>query len=273
MHRTEQKITRYNNLILIGYSLLAASLILYGLFEYVALKKSEQRFTVFVLHYLIALGYTLALLMDGSLGIRKSWRIENIDKTVVLLNLFLISAYALNRELPVFASSTSWLCVYLFVTSLCMLSYRYFSYLNIWINRLQHIVLGSAIILYIYLAVYVAHVYAIGTIGILFFGIGGHVFVPLIFFTACVFMIRHVSEVKQNFLLLDTCRIVSYFNCCPGFYGRVELPDFQNRKIVQSICHIPKQRIAYLGEGCPGSKDRLDIGKNYKIRFGLHDLQ
>ena len=53
----EKKITRYNNLILIGYLLLAASLILYGLFEYVALKKSDERFTVFVLHYLIALGY------------------------------------------------------------------------------------------------------------------------------------------------------------------------------------------------------------------------
>src|SRR5688572_11120446 len=192
--QAEQKIARYNNLILIGYSLLAASLILYGLFEYVALEKSEQRFTVFVLHYLIALGYTLALLMNGSLGIRKSWRIENIDKTVVLINLFLISAYALNRELPVFASSTSWLCVYLAVISLCTLSYRYFRYLNIWINRLQHIVLGSAIILYAYLAVYVANVYPIGSIGILFFGIGGHVFVPLIFFTACVFIVIYARK-------------------------------------------------------------------------------
>ena len=192
--QAEQELARYNNLILIGYSLLAASLILYGVFEYVALEKFEQRFTVFVLHYLIALGYTLALLMNGSLGILKSWRIENIDKTVVLLNLFLISAYALNRELPVFASSTSWLCVYLFVTSLCTLSYRYFSYLNIWVNRLQHIVLGSAIILYAYLAVYVANVYTIGSIGMLFFGIGGHVFVPLIFFTACVFLIMYARK-------------------------------------------------------------------------------
>lgn len=192
--RTEPRINetdQENTVITLGYVFLGVSFALYGLVEYVTVNKSGDIFTIFIMHYLIALGYSVALIIKGSYGIRKSWRKENIDKTIILLNLFLISAYALNRHLPVFATSTSWLSVYLIVTSIFMLSYRFFENLNVWINRLQHIVLGSVIIFYFYLAVYVANIYGIGTVGILFFGIGAHAFVPLSLLTACIFVVRY----------------------------------------------------------------------------------
>jgi XrtN system VIT domain protein len=78
-----------------------------------------------------------------------------------------------------------------------MLSYRYFDKLNVWINRLQYVVLGCVIVFYFYLVVYVANIYGIGTVGILFFGIGAHVFVPLTLFTACIFLIRHSIEIRK----------------------------------------------------------------------------
>jgi XrtN system VIT domain protein len=174
----------------IGYALLALSCVLYTLFTALELDGGEA-FTSFIVQYMLAFLYTVILIVDGSYGIRKSWRKANIHKTIILLNLFLISAYSLNRNLAVFQDSTNWLCVYLAVTSLTTLSYRFYPKLPAWVNRLQHIILGSAIVLYLYLALYVAHLYAMGTVGILFFGIGMHIFVPLTLLIACISLLVH----------------------------------------------------------------------------------
>lgn len=181
----------------LGYLLLGVSFFLYALAEYVDPEKRGDTFTIFILHYLIALVYIIILIVGNSYGIRKSWLQQNLDKTIILLNLFLISAYALNRRVPVFADSTLWLCVYLIITSLFLLSYRYFSKLPLWVNRLQHLVLGSSLILYFYLTVFVAHIYAIATIGIIFFGIGAHIFTPITLLIGCIFLIRHTHAQRK----------------------------------------------------------------------------
>src|SRR5687768_16011200 len=112
--RTRQKSNfAKSNLIRIGYFLLGVSFSFYLLTEYFPTEKRQDLFTLFIVHYLVAFVYAALLITTGDYGIRKSWKKENLDKTVILLNLFLISAYALNRQLPVFAESTTWLCVYL----------------------------------------------------------------------------------------------------------------------------------------------------------------
>ena len=181
----------------IGYALLALSFTLYVLFTVLALDDGET-FTSFIVHYMLAFFYTAILIADGAYGIRKSWRKANIHKTIILLNLFLISAYSLNRNIVVFQDSTDWLCIYLIITSLITLSYRFYHRLPAWINRLQHIILGSAIVLYLYLALYVVHAYAIGTIGILLFGIGMHIYVPATLLTACIFLLIYTCEKNRS---------------------------------------------------------------------------
>jgi XrtN system VIT domain protein len=177
-----------------GYIMLIASFILFVLLDNAELKRDEF-FTVFVIHYLFACFYGVALLIEKSIGVRKSWKKENIGKTVVLINMFLISAYALNREIPVFEESTDWLCVYLVCASFTLLSYQYFDKLPRWVNCMQHFFVGSAIVLYVYLAFYIAQIYVIGSVGMLFFGIGGHVFVPVILLATCIVLV-HRNETK-----------------------------------------------------------------------------
>lgn len=190
---------KMGHIVRLGYLFLLTSFFLFGLYDYVNPNNRENSFAVFVLHYLIAVTYAIVLMVHGAYGIRKCWREENMDTTIILLNLFLVSAYALNRQIPVFAESTTWLSSYLVVTSVVMLSFRYFDALPVWVNRLQHMTLGSVALLYLYLAIYVANVYGIGFIGILFFGIGAHVFVPLLMFTGCFFLIRHTTAEQPRF--------------------------------------------------------------------------
>jgi XrtN system VIT domain protein len=172
----------------IGYVLLALSVTLYILFTVLKLDQGET-FTSFIVHYILAFFYTAVLITERAYGIRKSWRKVNIHKTIILLNLFLVSAYSLNRNLTVFQDSTDWLCIYLLMASVTTLSYRFYHRLPAWVNRLQHIILGSAIVLYLYLTLYVAPFYVFGTIGILLFGIGMHIYVPVTLFAACIFLL------------------------------------------------------------------------------------
>lgn len=173
---------------LTGYSLLAISLVLFMLTN--QLDEQEGTLSFFFLHYALALAFAIVLLFQKSIGILKSWRKEHLPKTILLLNLFLVSAYALNRELPVFNESTDWLCFYIVITSFVTLTYRLQS-LPQWINAIRLIVLGSALILYIYLSIYAANFYIIGAMGALFFGIGLHIFIPLLLLIGTIVLIKN----------------------------------------------------------------------------------
>ncbi len=170
----------------LGYIFLLASAGLYGLEEYYDVSRGDDNFGIFFIHYFLALVFVAVLLSKGAYGVRRSWKKERLHETVILLNLFLVSAYALNRELPVFDESVPWLCVYLIITSVVLLSYRYFNILPRIVNYIQRIVLGSAIVLYLYMTIYVANFYMLGTVGILLIGIGMHIFVPLLLLIAAV---------------------------------------------------------------------------------------
>jgi XrtN system VIT domain protein len=180
----------------LGYLLLGISFLLFLIEEY-AVMPGRDNFTIFAMHYLIALVYVVVLLIDKSYGVRKSWREKHIHKTIILLNLFLISAFTLNRTIPVFADSTLWLCIYIVGTSLALLSYQYFTLLPVWANRLQQIVLGSAIVFYFYMTVFVAEYCLIGVAATILFGIGFHIFVPLLFLIASILLIYHTNRVRS----------------------------------------------------------------------------
>src|SRR5687768_717896 len=99
---TESKPVLKDRTSLIGLLLLILSAGIYGLEEYYEVTGGDNNFTAFFVHYFIALAFVITLIVDNSYGIRRSWRKEKIHKTIILLNLFLVSAYALNRQLPVF---------------------------------------------------------------------------------------------------------------------------------------------------------------------------
>jgi XrtN system VIT domain protein len=180
----------------LGYLLLFISLMLYGVCEYFGIK--ENQFMMFFIHYSISIVYMFFLLFNRAYGITRSWKKENINKTMILLNLFLISAFALNREITVFENSVTWLCVYILLTSATLLSYEFAERLPLWVNNIQHFLLGSAIALYLYLALYVINYYPAGAIGFIVLGIGGHIFAPLALLIASIFLFVHFRKQRIN---------------------------------------------------------------------------
>jgi XrtN system VIT domain protein len=170
-----------------GFALLVLSLLLFVIIG--RLEGRQGNFSIFFIHYLIAVAYAIILLMNKSLGLLKSWSKVNIDKTFLLLNLFLVSAYSLNREIPVFEDSADWLCFYIIIASAATLSFR-FQPIPQWLNASRLIILGSAILFYSYLSIYAANFYIIGAIGTLAIGIGAHIFVPLFLVIGVVILIK-----------------------------------------------------------------------------------
>lgn len=230
--------------ILAGYGLLLVSFLLFAFIDQHTLEQRSSQFTVFVIHYFLALTYVGILIYGKSFGIRRSWRKENFSKTIILLNLFLISAYALNREIPVFESSTDWLSAYLLITSLTTLSFHYFKSLPTWVNQIQYLLLGSAFVLYLYLMLFVANFYPVGTIGLLFFGIGGHIFVPATLFIACLLLlINNYGEKPVSNLWIVGGFVVTIF-CCVVFIhvwnNRVaKIETLANQSVMHDNAELP----------------------------------
>jgi XrtN system VIT domain protein len=231
-------------LTLLGYVLLLVSAALYGLEEYLDVSRGDDNFAIFFIHYFIALAFTIVLIVNKAYGVRRSWQKEHIHKTVILLNLFLVSAYALNRELPVFEDSVPWLCAYLLLTSATLLSYSYFNRLPKAINRLQEILLGSALILYLYMTFFVANFYMVGTVGIILFGIGAHIFVPLLLlFTAIRLLIINHEKRRINFGwvasgALITISVVASFTI--EWNSRVKAIDrLANQSVIHADTDLP----------------------------------
>ncbi|MEI9917459.1 MAG: XrtN system VIT domain-containing protein [Bacteroidota bacterium] len=192
------RLEKADNITLLGYLLLAVSTILYAIEESGVVPVSrnfDEDLTIFFIHYLPAFIYAIILMSNRSWGIRRSWQKENIHKTIILLNLFLVSAYALNRKLPVFAESVQWLCVLLVLMSVVLLTYHYLDYLPKVIRNIHHILLGAALVLYLYMSIYVSNFYLFGAIGVIIFGIGAHIFVPLLLlYTSIRLTITTVQE-------------------------------------------------------------------------------
>jgi XrtN system VIT domain protein len=195
-----QKPEKHRQILLIGYLMLLVSFPIFLITEYTQSDGTRSEFFgLFVVHYLIALTYAGILLFNKGLGIRKSWKKENLGKTIILLHLFYISAYALNREITVFNDSTEWLSVYTIVASVFILSFSLSKSPPRWFDRIRYFVLGSITLFYVYQALFVAPLYMVGSIGLILFGIGGHIFVPLTLLVASVSIMYHHHKSKLLF--------------------------------------------------------------------------
>ncbi|MBD1365061.1 XrtN system VIT domain-containing protein [Mucilaginibacter sp. ZT4R22] len=181
-----------------GLGLIAFSAILFVLTGMYGHSNSELG--AFAGNYLISIGFLLALWV---VTIQKhGWRysLGKAEHTVVMLVLWFISAFALNREMNVFDDSTDWLSIWIVASSITLLlAMRY--------NRLSGIpkyfiffLLGGALLLFTYYAFYLLPLYLLSVIGILAIGISLHTFVPLYMGILTVVIIIRASRADKAVL-------------------------------------------------------------------------
>ncbi len=147
-------------------------------------RESGATFSFFLFHYGLAITYSVMLLGKG---LHKFWQGQAItgrSARWVALLLWLISAFALNRNFAVFQQSTGWLVVALVITGTAMVGYGWHDALTINAQRVLYAVLGAGVWLLGYAAVYVSPLYPWSIPGVIALGISVHTFVPTVLVVA-----------------------------------------------------------------------------------------
>lgn len=152
---------------------------------------------IFVINYSIAIIYQIYLITSWYKEYKWKWGKGDLRHTVLLLVLLFISAFALNREMNVFDASVTWCSVWIILSATAVLLA---SNLNGSANRLWKtsifFALGSALVLFIYYAIYLFPLYLISLVGLLAIGISIHSYVPA--FLAAATLVVIIRAIRQD---------------------------------------------------------------------------
>jgi XrtN system VIT domain protein len=167
----------------LGLLLVALSSGLFAGYELLSDPRQESSNNVILImaHYGLAIAFSLVLLVDGFLKFRRERYARGRPVRWLGLLLWLISAYALNREMAVFQQSTGWLCVSLVVVGSAMALYGWKESLSVRAQQGLYAVLAFGWWLFAYMAVYVAQLYPISVPLLIGLGLSAHTFVPIAF--------------------------------------------------------------------------------------------
>ena len=137
-----------------------------------------------MLHYGLAVACSLLLWRGGFFKYRRPTCHEGRPTRWIGLLLWLISAYALNREMAVFQESTGWLCGALVIVGGAMVAYAWKDVLSVRAQQLLYAGLAVGWWLFVYMAGYVVQLYLISIPLLIGLGLSIHSFVPLAFAVA-----------------------------------------------------------------------------------------
>ncbi len=168
-----------------GLYAIAFSLAIY-LFPHLTVSKNEDfSFGIFVINYAISVIYLLA-------NRKKKLFLQNAP---VILVLFLISAYSLNKNIVVFEQSATWLTVALVISSINMLIQPVVFKIPSWAKNVSWWVTGVSLLLFLYLSIYLFKIYLFGIIGCFLLGFSLHAFLPIVI---VIYLTRRIYKCWAN---------------------------------------------------------------------------
>ncbi len=159
------------------------------------LNTSQDSFPALLVCYAITVIYTV--LVFTKVIAKHGWKFikGNINHTALMLLLWFISAFALNKEMNVFENSSSWLCVCLCLCSIAIIAATLRQFLPVYVKYLLIFFLGISAVLFAYYSIYLLPLYAIGVLAAIFIGLSLHVFIPILLLVlTTTFIIRLVNE-------------------------------------------------------------------------------
>ena len=174
----------------IGLFFLVVSLVLYFL-PVCGLVSKEAEAALFFFHAIIALIYWAIRTADRQ-SIRAWWRVWHQS---IQLNLLLLGALALNRDLQVYYSFVPWFLVLLLVSGLQVLLLPGFNYYPRAFRYCLAGLNGVSILIHVYLMMLALPYYPLGVLGLLAVGIGLYLFVPVLFL---FFLIRQQIRIRKK---------------------------------------------------------------------------
>lgn len=158
--------------------------------------KSTNWFGIFMVNYGIAITYFIGWIVTKNF----KWKLftEKLPYTLIFIILCFISCFSLNRSLPIFKSSTTWLQVVLIITSLSILIKISSIQVPKFIQHFLYFWLGVACIIQLYYALYLIPIYGIGLVAFFFFGISLHTFALLFLLIGLIFLLKKEYKTLLN---------------------------------------------------------------------------
>ncbi|GAB2561005.1 XrtN system VIT domain-containing protein [Spirosoma aerophilum] len=136
---------------------------------------------VFMLHYGLAVTFSIILWTGGYFKFSDPYHASKRPTRWTGMLLWLISAYALNRDMAVFQQSTAWLCWALTGIGFAMVLYTWKESFSIRAQQWLYAVLAIGWWLFTYLSLYVVELYPVSVPLLIALGLSAHTFVPITF--------------------------------------------------------------------------------------------
>ncbi len=147
----------------------------------------DSAIVAFMPNYAIAAGYA------GVMLYRRAWRV-----IPVWLMMALISAWALNKGIPVFDNPVSWLGYVQVACGIGYLLLPVYELLNKALQVVVQVLLGLSLLVFGYLAVYLIPLYPIGIIGCVVLGLSLHSYVPLLIMAHTVYRVGKLMRADSG---------------------------------------------------------------------------
>ncbi len=155
---------------------------------------------VFFVNYIFTFIYFIVVVVKNKQDTGSIFRFSSFPANIILLQLFNISAYSLNRSIPIFNVSTDWLVCFLIISNgLLLIHALWRDYTPGWFNYLMVFIVNIAIFFHIYQAVYIGVATFYSILVFWFFGIPLHAFVPLLFVWAFIKVSRNYLKANPKF--------------------------------------------------------------------------
>lgn len=177
----------------------------------------QDDISLFFVNYFLSVSYLIAVLIHTVSRYRWHFADGKFRHTVLLLVLWFISAFALNREMNVFDSSVDWLTVWLIIAAVSLLLAVRHSTLPKALQYLIYFLLGTALLLFTYYALYLIPLYAISLIGLLAIGISLHSYIPLFLTIATAVLIIRAGRENKTLVYMAASGFILPLLACAVF--------------------------------------------------------
>lgn len=183
-----------------GLALIALSLLVFVITDPTITRSTKDyNFSIFLINYIVSIIYFGVIWFKKIKAFYFEDFADNIEYGFLHLILCLISAYSLNREIPVFEQSKVWVQILLIIQGVVMIAMFFRNEFPRWVQVGLYGLLGVGFIFFVYLSLYLIPLYPIGFIAFLAFGISLHALIPMfILVTIFVFIIRSDNRSKAN---------------------------------------------------------------------------
>ncbi len=188
----------------LGLVLYAASLGWFGVSSFLAITSTNE-FGIFSLNYVIAISYTVYLLIIGKM--KPLWRrqpAESIDHRLLCWWIWIVGCFALNRSIAVFQESALWLCIALAISGALSIMHTGLAFLPSRFRDIFYFLWGSSLCLWVYFTGYLLWLYPVSVLALLFFGLSFHTFVPLFLLIAHLKVFIRGSKVSGQGLMITS---------------------------------------------------------------------